>query len=236
MNQRHTRLALLLPLAFANPLQAAEQLASLDTMVVTATRQPLRVNEVLSDISVIERSEIETAGHSSLEQILAAQPGIQLVTNGSWGANSLLLIRGTSAKHVLLLVDGMRVGSATSGEPTWSRLPVAQIERIEIIRGPASAMYGSDAIGGVIQVLPGTATNPCIFPPKPAPATTACVAAACTCPAARLAGTMARRYRTRPPTASTAARGQRLPTATRTVSATWPAPPASAIPSPLATK
>lgn len=163
MNQRHTRLALLLPLAFANPLQAAEQLASLDTMVVTATRQPLRVNEVLSDISVIERSEIETAGHSSLEQILAAQPGIQLVTNGSWGANSLLLIRGTSAKHVLLLVDGMRVGSATSGEPTWSRLPVAQIERIEIIRGPASAMYGSDAIGGVIQVFTRHSDKPLHF-------------------------------------------------------------------------
>ncbi|WP_298394488.1 TonB-dependent receptor [uncultured Azonexus sp.] len=153
MNSRLKPLAVLLPLAFCQPLQATEQLASLDTMVVTATRQPMRVSEVLTDVSVIERNEIEAAGHTNLEQILAAQPGIQIVANGSWGANSSLLIRGTNAKHVLLLVDGMRVGSATSGEPTWSRIPVAQIERIEIIRGPASAMYGSDAIGGVVQIF-----------------------------------------------------------------------------------
>lgn len=153
MNSSLKPLAVWLPLAFCQPLQATEQLASLDTMVVTATRQPMRVSEVLTDVSVIERNEIEAAGHTNLEQILAAQPGIQIVANGSWGANSSLFIRGANGKHTLLLVDGMRMGSATSGEPTWSRIPAAQIERIEIIRGPASAMYGSDAIGGVIQIF-----------------------------------------------------------------------------------
>lgn len=153
MNSRLKPLAVLLPLAFCQPLQATEQLASLDTMVVTATRQPMRVSEVLTDVSVIERNEIEAAGHTNLEQILAAQPGIQIVANGSWGAESSLLIRGTNGKHALLLVDGMRMGSATNGNVSWSRIPVAQIERIEIIRGPASAMYGSDAIGGVVQIF-----------------------------------------------------------------------------------
>ncbi len=163
MNIRLKPLAVALPLALFQSLQAAEQLASLDTMVVTATRQPMRVSEVLTDTSVIERDEIEAAGHTNLEQILAAQPGMQIVANGSWGASSSLLVRGTNAKHVLLLVDGMRVGSATSGEPTWSRIPVALIERIEIIRGPASAMYGSDAIGGVIQVFTRRSEQPFHF-------------------------------------------------------------------------
>lgn len=70
MNSRLKPLAVLLPLAFCQPLQATEQLASLDTMVVTATRQPMRVSEVLTDVSVIERNEIEAAGHTNLEQIL----------------------------------------------------------------------------------------------------------------------------------------------------------------------
>jgi len=153
MNPRLKPLVAFLPLAFFQPIQATEQLASLDTMVVTATRQPMRVNEVLTDVSIIERTDIEAAGHTNLEQILAAQPGIQIVANGSWGANSSLLVRGTNAKHVLLLVDGMRMGSATTGDVAWSRIPVAQIERIEIIRGPSSAMYGSDAIGGVVQIF-----------------------------------------------------------------------------------
>lgn len=146
------RLPVLLPAAFAASIAAADD-ASLGELVVTATRQSMRTDEVLSDVTLIERDAIETAGHSTLEQILAAQPGIQMAANGSPGAASYLYIRGTNPKHVLLLVDGMRMGSATSGEATWSRIPAAQIERIEIIRGPASSLYGSDAIGGVVQVF-----------------------------------------------------------------------------------
>lgn len=162
MHPRFKPLAALLALLPCCHAQA-QQLAALDTVVVTATRQQMRVDEVLSDTSVIERSDIEAAGHTNLEEILAAQPGIQMASNGSPGAASYLYFRGTNPKHVLLLIDGMRIGSATSGEPTWSRIPAAQIERIEITRGPASALYGSDAIGGVVQIFTRRGEGPLNF-------------------------------------------------------------------------
>lgn len=139
----------ILPLTTAH----AQQLAVLDAMVVTASRQATRVSEVLSDVSIVEREEIEQAGHSTLEEILSRQPGVEITANGSAGAASNVLIRGTNGNHVLLLIDGVRVGSATSGNLPWSRIPSSQIERIEILRGPASSLYGSDAIGGVVQIF-----------------------------------------------------------------------------------
>ncbi len=135
-----------LPSAFAQ-----EKVA--DTVVVTATRQAQRENEVLASVEVIEREQIESAGQSTIIELLATQPGVQISSNGGAGASSSVFIRGTSSKHALLLIDGMRVGSATSGQPMLEALPLGVIERIEILRGPASALYGSDAVGGVIQVF-----------------------------------------------------------------------------------
>lgn len=123
-------------------------------IVVTATRQATRHSELLSDASAVDRTEISRA--SAIEtfgDLLAREAGIETVTTGSPGSVSNVFIRGTNGGHTLLLIDGMRVGSATLGEPGISRIPLAQIERVEILRGPASGLYGSDAIGGVIQVF-----------------------------------------------------------------------------------
>ena len=125
----------------------------LDPIVVTATRQPTRSNELMSDVSVITREEIEQAGETSLAQLLARQPGIQYIANGGAGSNSGVFIRGAANNQSILLIDGQRVGSATNGSPALSRIPLDQIERIEILRGPASSLYGADAIGGVIQIF-----------------------------------------------------------------------------------
>ncbi len=127
-------------------------------VIVTATRQPMRANELLSDVTVVERAEIERAVQSTLSDFLATQPGVQQTANGSPGANAAVFLRGGSSGHTLVLVDGQRIGSGTLGSSSqsavaWSRLPLAQIERIEILRGPASSLYGSDAIGGVVQVF-----------------------------------------------------------------------------------
>jgi vitamin B12 transporter len=132
-------------------LHAAD--TQLDPIVVTATRQATRTNELTSDVSVITREEIDQAGETTLAQLLARQPGIQYVANGGAGSNSGVFIRGANTNQSIVLIDGQRIGSATSGSAALSRIPLDQIERIEILRGPASSLYGADAIGGVIQIF-----------------------------------------------------------------------------------
>jgi len=124
-----------------------------ETLVVTANRLASRADELLADVTVIDRAQIESAGASTLVELLGRQPGMQFTQNGGLGKSASLLVRGASSGHVLVLLDGVRTGSATLGEPNLADLPLEQIERIEILRGPASALYGSDALGGVIQVF-----------------------------------------------------------------------------------
>ncbi|HPU80047.1 TonB-dependent receptor plug domain-containing protein, partial [Accumulibacter sp.] len=143
---------------FSTASHAADQ--QLDSIVVTATRQATRSNELTSDVSVITRAEIDQAGESTLAQLLARQPGIQYVANGGAGTNSGVFIRGASTNQSIVLIDGLRIGSATTGSAALSRIPLDQIERIEILRGPASSLYGADAIGGVIQIFTRSGEGP----------------------------------------------------------------------------
>lgn len=150
---RHPRTAIAVALAIAFQPALAALPDDEATIVVTATRIPTRVNEQLADVTVITREQIEAAGAATLPALLAQQPGVQIVTTGGVGKSTSLFTRGTNAGHTLLLVDGMPLGSATLGQPSLHNLPLSQIERIEILRGPASSLYGSDAIGGVVQIF-----------------------------------------------------------------------------------
>ena len=125
----------------------------LGAVVVTGTRTVSRADQNLADITVIGRGEIEQATGSTLAALLARQPGVQSASNGGLGKTSSVFLRGLDPRHTLLLVDGVRHGSATLGTPAWENLPLDAIERIEIVRGPMSGLYGSDAVGGVIQVF-----------------------------------------------------------------------------------
>jgi vitamin B12 transporter len=146
---------------FSNtPFAADTELAQ---VVVTATRQPTRSNELLSDVSVISREEVEQAGQSTLSELLGRQPGIEFSSNGGPGSAQSLFIRGTNAEHAVVLVDGIRLSSATLGSTSLSRIPLSQIDRIEILRGPASSLYGADAIGGVIQIFTRQGDGPAKF-------------------------------------------------------------------------
>lgn len=145
-------LAALLPALFT--LSAQAEPALLDTVVVTATRQPTRLNELVADVTVIDREELDRADPSAtLGEVLGRVAGVEFSRAGGRGADESVYIRGTNSGHTLVLVDGLRVGSATLGTTAISTIPVAQVQRIEIVRGPASAIYGTDAIGGVIQVI-----------------------------------------------------------------------------------
>jgi vitamin B12 transporter len=145
-------IASLIGLAFTSPTFAAEQI-NLDDVIVTASRISEPLNATLRDVSVIDREQIERAGQSTLIEILQIQPSIEVTSNGGAGKTSGLFMRGTNTNHVLVLIDGIRVNSATAGTTTFENLPVALIDRIEILRGPAASMYGQDAIGGVIQIF-----------------------------------------------------------------------------------
>jgi vitamin B12 transporter len=129
------------------------KITALDPIVVTAARGPQPFTELLADMTVIERDTIARAGVESLVELLQRQPGIEIIQNGGPGATSGVFLRGTNTAQTLVLIDGVRVSSSTTGTTALEAIPLEQIERIEILRGPASSLYGSDAIGGVIQVF-----------------------------------------------------------------------------------
>lgn len=154
MYPRLKPLAVLLTAAFACSAQAVEKLAALDTVVVTAARQAQRASDVLFDTTVIEREEIRAAGPTAtLNDLLARQPGVEINLKGGVGTDSAIFLRGSNNAHALVLVDGIRLGSTTTGYPAWGFIPLEQVDRIEIVRGSCSSLYGSDAIGGVIQIF-----------------------------------------------------------------------------------
>lgn len=128
--------------------------AELDPQVVTATRgESPQVSDGLAATSVITRADLERRQVDSVQEALRGQPGINITNNGGPGKNTSVFLRGTNADHLLVLVDGVEVGSATAGQAAFQNLSIDQIERIEIVRGPQSGLYGSDAIGGVIQIF-----------------------------------------------------------------------------------
>lgn len=126
---------------------------ALDEINVTAARIPVSTKTVAGDITVITHEEIDRMKGSSLPDLLRLQPGLQITTNGGMGTASSLFVRGTNPEQVIVLVDGLRINSATLGTTAFENLPLALIDRIEILRGPASSLYGADAIGGVIQIF-----------------------------------------------------------------------------------
>jgi len=121
--------------------------------VVTAGRLEQRLVDSLRSVVVVTARDIESSGQLSLAQVLQQFGGVETATSGGIGSATSIFLRGSNSSHALVLVDGVRVSSATLGTTAIENIPLAQIERIEIVSGPASGLYGSDAIGGVIQIF-----------------------------------------------------------------------------------
>ncbi|TZF86701.1 TonB-dependent vitamin B12 receptor [Cognatilysobacter lacus] len=150
MTFRVLSVAVLATLAF--PASASDT-DTLDKVVVTANRAPVAVRDVLAPVEVIDRDEIERSQARSLPDLLRGRAGISIGNQGGLGKLTTLFVRGSESDHVLVLVDGVRMGSATSGLVSFQDIPVELIDRIEIVRGPRSSLYDSEAIGGVIQIF-----------------------------------------------------------------------------------
>ena len=138
----------------ATVAQAQQAPTKLGQVQVTATRSKMDLSQVLADVTVLTRADIERQGFGNLVDLLGRQSCVELVRNGNIGTNTSLFLRGANTQHTLLLVDGVRMDTQSgSGGAAWEAIPLAQIERVEIVRGAASSVYGSDAVAGVIQVF-----------------------------------------------------------------------------------
>lgn len=126
----------------------------LDTLVVTANRFQEPLSTVLAPVTIVTREDIDRWQVSSVNDVLRRLPGVAISQHGGEGQLSTIFVRGTNSNHTLVLIDGVRLNLAgVSGAADLSQFPVALVQRIEYIRGPRSAIYGSDAIGGVINII-----------------------------------------------------------------------------------
>lgn len=134
------------------PFTHAEN-GSLDEVVVTASRSALPLQQTLQHTTVITRADIEASGAQDVATLLRNRAGIEITQTGGMGTASSLYLRGSNSTHTLVLLDGVRIGSATTGSTAIEHLTLDNIERIEIVRGNVSSLYGSEAIGGVVQLF-----------------------------------------------------------------------------------
>ncbi|MBU0912121.1 MAG: TonB-dependent receptor [Gammaproteobacteria bacterium] len=131
----------------------------LEHISVYATRQAQPVHQILSSVTVLDREQIEQAQVSDLPALLRQVAGVQISRSGGKGQTNTVFLRGGSAGHTLVLIDGVRTGSATLGYASLAELSLQQIEQIEVIKGPKAALYGSDALAGVIAITTRKADN-----------------------------------------------------------------------------
>jgi len=137
-------------LGLIGPIQAQDYL---DEIVVTASRLPQPLAQTLLHTTIITERELRASLAPDLPTLLRQQAGIEITQSGGLGTQSSVFLRGTESDHTLVLLDGQRIGSASTGATALDQIMLADIERIEIVRGNVSALYGTDAIGGVIQIF-----------------------------------------------------------------------------------
>lgn len=152
-----SRLALavaLLPVAaLAEPADTYQDALKLPALVITSGRQVEPRQQATAATSVFTRKDIERLQVRSVPELLSRVPGVSIVQNGGRGSLTSVFLRGANSNQTLVLVDGVRLNAAASGLARLEFLSLEQIERVEVVRGPRSALYGADAIGGVIQIF-----------------------------------------------------------------------------------
>jgi vitamin B12 transporter len=135
------------------PEADTDEAVRLNPLVVTAALAPRTADETLASVTVLDEATLRRQDPTSVTDLLRGQPGVDVVTNGSFGKNSSVFIRGTNSDQNVLLIDGIRLRSATTGGAAWQFLDPRMFQRAEIVRGPRGSLYGADAVGGVVQLF-----------------------------------------------------------------------------------
>ena len=143
--------AVLLPTV--STVTIAEEFHLQGITLVTPTRTEEPAEETIAATTVITRADIERSQAQSVQDLLAGTPGVGISNSGGLGKITSLHLRGTEASHVLVMIDGVIIGSATTGTASFQDISVDLIDHIEIVRGPRASLYGSEAIGGVVQIF-----------------------------------------------------------------------------------
>lgn len=158
--------AIALALGFSSSVHATEQKiakASLDTIVVTATRSEEKIENVPARISIIKPATLEQSPLASLPHLLSNEAALNMVQAGGYGQQASIFLRGTNSTHTLVLRDGVKLNSATTGVASLAYIDTTDLKQIEVLKGPASVLYGTNAIGGVVQLVSKTPEKTAAF-------------------------------------------------------------------------
>ncbi len=132
---------------------------TLPIQIVTATRTTQTADQVLASVQVLDRSTLDKYPNQDLGEVLRFTTGIDVVRSGGLGGQISTFIRGTESNHTLVLIDGVRINSATSSQASMQNLTLNDVDRVEVVKGPMSSLYGSEAIGGVINIITKTVSK-----------------------------------------------------------------------------
>mgnify|MGYP001764799060 CR=1 FL=1 len=161
MRYQENALATALALAFSFSAHAEDLPVFFgDEIVVTPNRAPQKLSESLAATTVLTSKDINASGAMDLPTLLQGLAGVEISRTGGFGSQSAIRLRGAEADHTLVLVDGLRMNSVSAGTTAIEHLPLAEIERIEIVRGNVSSVYGSEAIGGVVRIFTRKGSGP----------------------------------------------------------------------------
>ena len=147
------QLVLIFLMGFLSSITLGDETKDLDTIVVTATRTNIAIDDATLPVTIIGRDQIEQSLARDISQLLRFEAGLDIGRNGGPGQTTSLFLRGTESNHTLVLVDGVRINPGTIGGAALQNINPDIIERIEIVKGSRSALYGTDAIGGVINII-----------------------------------------------------------------------------------
>ncbi|WP_426358633.1 TonB-dependent receptor domain-containing protein [Pseudocolwellia sp. HL-MZ19] len=158
-NFKKSALLLAMSAVFSMPAMAIEETNNasaeekVERMTITATRSALNIDDALTSQVVITRADIDVINPISVLDLLSTLPSVDVTNNGGRGQTSSIFLRGNNSDHTLVVIDGIRVSSATLGSTSFNSISPEMIERIEIVQGPRASLWGADAIGGVIQIF-----------------------------------------------------------------------------------